>query len=56
MGNQEFADFFNKGAQGRLGTYASQIQALHLPSLDDDLNGFEGGYAGKSNTFRRSIS
>jgi hypothetical protein len=45
VGNQEFADFFNRGSKGTLGTYRKQIQALHLPTLDPDLIGFEGGYA-----------
>jgi len=40
-GSQEFADFnTNLG----VGTYSSQIQALHLPSIDSDLTGFEGGF------------
>lgn len=43
VGQQEFADFYTELG---LGTYEKQIQALHLPSLDPDLLGFEGGYAG----------
>ena len=43
-GGQEFADFFtNLG----IGTYATQISALHLISLDPDLQGFEGGFPGE---------
>lgn len=39
--NQEFSDFYtNLG----VGTYSTQIQALHLPSIDSDLCGFEGGF------------
>lgn len=41
--SQEFADFYtNLG----IGTYASQVQALDLLSLDPDLTGFEGGFPG----------
>jgi len=41
-GGQEFADFnTNLG----VGTYSGQIVPLHLPNLDPDLNGFEGGFS-----------
>lgn len=42
-GSQEFADYFSKYGYG---TYKDQVQQLHLPSLDPDLDGFEGGYPG----------
>jgi hypothetical protein len=40
-GSQEFADF---STYLGLGTYDTQIQAVHLPSIHPDLNGFEGGF------------
>ena len=42
-GGQEFADFYSHLGYG---TYANQTHALHLPDIDPDLNGFEGGFAG----------
>jgi hypothetical protein len=42
-GSQEFADF---NTTLGLGPYSSQIRALHLPSIDPDLTGFEGGFSG----------
>lgn len=47
-GTQEFADFFTELG---VGTYSSQVTALHLPSLDPDLTGFEGGVPGLSCSF-----
>jgi hypothetical protein len=50
-GGQEFANFStNLG----VGTYYNQLQPLQLPTLDDDLNGFEGGYV--SSTFIQHLS
>jgi hypothetical protein len=43
-GSQEFADFFSDLGYG---TYRTQISALHLPTIDPDLNGFEGGFSCK---------
>lgn len=40
-GSQEFSDFFTSLG---IGTYSNQIQALHLPTIDPDLEGFEGGF------------
>ncbi len=40
-GSQEFADF---STYLGLGTYDTQIQGVHLPSIHKDLNGFEGGF------------
>lgn len=40
--NQEFADYFTGY---KAGTYNHQVDSLHLPTLDSDLIGFEGGYA-----------
>ena len=45
-GGQEFADF---GTELGIGTYANQLRLLHLPSIDSDLNGFEGGFSGNTN-------
>ena len=42
-GGQEFADF---ATELGIGTYANQLRALHLPSIDPDLMGFEGGFSG----------
>lgn len=39
---QEFADFNTRLG---LGTYETQINTIHLPTIDDDLIGFEGGFA-----------
>lgn len=41
-GAQEFADFTNGNL--RIGTYPSQVQRLHLPSILPGLTGFEGGF------------
>lgn len=40
-GKQEFADF---NTYLGYGPYSSQLTALHLPSIDPDLLGFEGGF------------
>lgn len=42
-GNQEFADF---NTTLGLGPYSTQLRLLHLPSIDPDLLGFEGGFFG----------
>lgn len=42
-GGQEFADFTTKLG---MGPYKRQLTLLHLPSLDPDLTGFEGGFTG----------
>lgn len=43
-GGQEFADF---ATELGIGTYSDQLRLLHLPSIDPDLDGFEGGFTGK---------
>ena len=43
-GGQEFADF---ATDLGIGTYSDQLRLLHLPTIDKDLNGFEGGFTGK---------
>ena len=40
-GGQEFSDFYTDLA---VGTYEGQVTGLDLPSLDEDLRGFEGGF------------
>jgi hypothetical protein len=45
-GGQEFADF---ATDLGIGTYATQLSPLHLPSIDPDLTGFEGGFSGNVN-------
>lgn len=42
-GGQEFADF---NTTLGIGTYADQLRLLHLPTIDPDLIGFEGGFGG----------
>jgi hypothetical protein len=42
-GGQEFADF---NTSLGIGTYADQMRLLHLPTIDPDLIGFEGGFGG----------
>mmetsp|Transcript_7863 Transcript_7863/g.11718 ORF Transcript_7863/g.11718 Transcript_7863/m.11718 type:complete len:668 (+) Transcript_7863:194-2197(+) len=46
-GGQEFADF---NTSLGIGTYADQLRLLHLPTIDPDLIGFEGGFAGNTST------
>ncbi len=41
-GGQEFADF---NTTLGIGTYQDQLRLIHLPSIDPDLIGFEGGFA-----------
>eukprot|EP00604_Paraphysomonas_vestita_P001611 CAMPEP_0174822304 /NCGR_PEP_ID=MMETSP1107-20130205/14895_1 /TAXON_ID=36770 /ORGANISM="Paraphysomonas vestita, Strain GFlagA" /LENGTH=466 /DNA_ID=CAMNT_0016040871 /DNA_START=484 /DNA_END=1884 /DNA_ORIENTATION=- len=40
--SQEFADF---NTTLGIGTYSDQLQLIHLPSIDPDLIGFEGGFS-----------
>lgn len=47
-GGQEFADFATKLG---MGPYQKQLTLLHLPSLDPDLTGFEGGFTGAQKYF-----
>lgn len=42
--SQEFADF---NTTLGIGTYSDQLQLIHLPSIDPDLIGFEGGFSSK---------
>ena len=44
VGGQEYADF--KSNLG-IAPYFNQIKAINLLSRDEDLTGFEGGFAGK---------
>lgn len=44
-GGQEFAYF---SSYLGVGTYPGQLAHIHLPDLDPDLNGFEGGYVRKT--------
>ena len=51
-GSQEFADFYSPLGIGPYwsivassGLPYSQLEVLTLPSIDPDLNGFEGGYS-----------
>jgi hypothetical protein len=44
-GGQEFADF---NTTLGIGTYQDQLRLLHLPSIDPDLIGFEGGFSSQS--------
>jgi hypothetical protein len=41
-GGQEFADF---NTSLGIGTYATQMKLLHLPSIDRELGGFEGAFS-----------
>lgn len=41
-GGQEFADF---NTSLGIGTYATQLKLLHLPSIDPELIGFEGAFS-----------
>jgi hypothetical protein len=41
-GGQEFADF---NTTLGIGTYREQLRLIHLPSIDPDLIGFEGGFS-----------
>lgn len=44
-GGQEFSDFFTNLS---IGTYDKQVNALDLLEIDEELQGFEGGFPGKS--------
>jgi hypothetical protein len=41
-GGQEFADF---NTSLGIGTYATQMKLLHLPTIDRELGGFEGAFS-----------
>ena len=41
-GGQEFADF---NTSLGIGTYATQLRLLHLPTIDNELIGFEGAFS-----------
>jgi hypothetical protein len=46
-GAQEFADF---GSTRGYGTYLKQVKSLNLTEIDEDLNGFEGGFCYNQST------
>lgn len=51
-GGQEFADF---NTTLGIGTYQNQLRLIHLPSIDPDLIGFEGGFSSKKKSSLKSL-